>query len=193
LDDIADPRVTELESDDEQVPQLVKEKPNKSKNKRTAEEDAEEAIDGILKKASEEQNDKRQAKKLKNNAGRAVPGAEVNGTGNHTKESKTTESKTEEPKAGKKGKTDGKKEDNTPQSNGKKVQFAEKLEQGPTPSKNAPAPTKGPRNVNGVSVDDKKVGTGQTAKKGDRVGMRYIGKLKDGKVFDCEYSFLLPP
>ena len=35
-----------------------------------------------------------------------------------------------------------------------------------------------------MTIDDKKLGTGPAAKKGDRVGMRYIGKLKDGKVFD---------
>jgi hypothetical protein len=39
--------------------------------------------------------------------------------------------------------------------------------------------------VKGVTVDDKKLGTGPAAKKGDRVSMRYIGKLTDGKVFDC--------
>jgi FK506-binding nuclear protein len=182
LDDIADPRVTELESDDEEAPQLVKEKPTKSKNKRAAEDDVDEAPDGILKKASDGQQDKRQAKKLKNNAGQAVSGAEINGNAKHTKDSKA-----EEPKESKKSKADGKKEDSTPQSNGKKVQFAEKLEQGPTPSKNAPTQSKGPRNVNGITVDDKKTGTGPAAKKGDRVGMRYIGKLKDGKVFDCKH------
>ncbi|KAH7913915.1 hypothetical protein BJ138DRAFT_1171012 [Hygrophoropsis aurantiaca] len=36
----------------------------------------------------------------------------------------------------------------------------------------------------GVKIKDVKVGTGKAAKNGDRVGMRYIGKLTDGKVFD---------
>ena len=72
----------------------------------------------------------------------------------------------------------------------KKVQFAKNLEQGPTPTKAAPAAEKpkaaaGPRVVNGVTIDDKKAGTGPAAKNGDRVGMRYIGKLqKNNKVFD---------
>ena len=44
----------------------------------------------------------------------------------------------------------------------------------------------GPKTVNGVKIDDKKLGNGQVCKKGDRVGMRYIGKLTDGKVFDCK-------
>ncbi|KAM0720971.1 hypothetical protein Q7P37_003256 [Cladosporium fusiforme] len=43
----------------------------------------------------------------------------------------------------------------------------------------------GPRVVSGVTIDDKKAGTGPAAKSGDRVGMRYIGKLqKNNKVFD---------
>jgi len=168
LDALVDPRVVELVSeDDEEAPKLVKAKPQKSKNKRAAEDDAE--VESVPKKA--EEPEKRQNKKLKTNAGEAVPGAEVNG-----KDSK----KSKKEKA-------AKKEEATPQANGKKVQFAEKLEQGPTPSKNAP-PTKGPRNVNGVMVDDKKAGTGPAAKKGDRVGLRYIGKLKDNKVFDSNKS-----
>lgn len=182
MDNIKDPRLVELPSDEE-APQLVKAKPAKSKNKRAAEVDIEYILEGYLGKAPVEKSDKPQAKKLKNNAGQAVPGAETNG---NTKAAK--EVKTEERKDSKKTKKEKEaKKEETPQSNGKKVQFAEILEQGPTPSKNAPAPTKGPRNVNGVTVDDKKTGTGPTAKKGDKVGMRYIGKLKDGRVFDCEY------
>jgi FK506-binding nuclear protein len=188
LDDIDDPRVVEIGSDDE-APQLVKVKSGKSKNKRAAEDDAEEILEGILKKISEEKSEKPQAKKLKNNAGQAVPGAEINGNTKTAKEVKSDETK--ESKKSKKAKEKEAKKEDTPQSNGKKVQFAEKLEQGPTPSKNAPTPTKGPRNVNGVMVDDKKVGTGPAAKKGDKVGLRYIGKLKDGKVFDCEYYIAL--
>ncbi|KEQ99850.1 hypothetical protein AUEXF2481DRAFT_199779 [Aureobasidium subglaciale EXF-2481] len=40
------------------------------------------------------------------------------------------------------------------------------------------------KTVNGVTIDDKKIGSGPAAKKGDRIGMRYIGKLQNGKVFD---------
>ncbi|CAP59977.1 uncharacterized protein PODANS_1_3000 [Podospora anserina S mat+] len=73
----------------------------------------------------------------------------------------------------------------------KKVQFAKNLEQGPTgPAKDKaaekPAEKKalGVKVVNGVTIDDRKAGTGRTVKNGDRVGMRYIGKLQNGKVFD---------
>ncbi|KPV77876.1 uncharacterized protein RHOBADRAFT_11717 [Rhodotorula graminis WP1] len=36
----------------------------------------------------------------------------------------------------------------------------------------------------GLEVTDSKVGTGAAAKSGNKVGMRYIGKLENGKVFD---------
>ena len=40
----------------------------------------------------------------------------------------------------------------------------------------------------GVIVEDKTVGTGPVAKRGQKVGVRYIGKLKNGKVFDKNTS-----
>lgn len=84
----------------------------------------------------------------------------------------------------------------------KKVQFAKELEQGPTGSaekpktkaekknekKAAEKPTEKPatvRVVQGVKIEDKKEGTGAAAKNGSRLGMRYIGKLKNGKQFDA--------
>lgn len=36
----------------------------------------------------------------------------------------------------------------------------------------------------GVKVRDVKVGNGKMAKKGDKVSMRYVGKLTDGTIFD---------
>lgn len=36
----------------------------------------------------------------------------------------------------------------------------------------------------GVQIADHKVGSGPKAKNGDRVSVRYIGKLQNGKVFD---------
>ena len=48
----------------------------------------------------------------------------------------------------------------------------------------------------GLIIEDSKVGTGPAAKQGKRVGMRYIGKLQNGKVFDSNtkgkpFSFML--
>lgn len=64
----------------------------------------------------------------------------------------------------------------------KKVQFAKNLEQGPTGSTKAAV---GVKVVQGVTVDDRKIGTGRVAKNGDSVGVRYIGKLQNGKQFDA--------
>lgn len=130
----------------------------KGKNKRSAPDEA-DGLDELIAK-DEPKLSKKQLKKLKNNEGKAV--------------------------AAEKG---------TPKSD-KKVQFAKVLEQGPTPTA-SPAEkakqgdkSKKPaiRSEKGVQIDDRKVGTGRTVKPGDKVGMRYIGKLENGKVFDCESS-----
>jgi FK506-binding nuclear protein len=181
LDDMDDPRITEVDSDEEEAPKLVK-ADKKGKNKRAAEESDEEAVglDEIMTKSlkpeinGETKLSKKQQKKLKNNAGEAVPAA-------------------------------AKKDAESPAS--KKVQFAKNLEQGPTGTKAdaktadkkpeaAKAAEKGKaalgvKTVNGVKIDDKKLGSGPAAKKGNRVGMRYIGKLDDGKVFDCKDQLIL--
>ena len=198
LDDIEDPRVTEVHSDDEaEAPKLVKQvKPTeqplkKGKNKRAAEESDEPAgLDEIMAKSLKQEVpatngelklSKKQLKKLKNNAGEAVAAAV------EKKDVIQEDSKS----AG------------TPSTKDKKVQFAKILEQGPSGTaaktkdqvpaeknvdiKKDTEKTKaglGVKTVQGVTVDDKKLGTGPAAKKGDRVGMRYIGKLQDGKVFD---------
>ena len=161
LDDIdGTPRIKEIDTDDEEAPKLVQAK--KGKNKRAAEEEA-EGLDELMAK-DEKKLSKKQLKKLKNNQGEPV----------------AAEAKAKESPAAK---------------GDKKVQFAKNLEQGPTgPAKDKPenkaADKKGAVGVKvgqGVTVDDRKVGTGRTAKAGDRVGMRYIGKLQNGKVFDCEF------
>lgn len=145
-------RVEEIDTDEEEeAPKLVQAK--KGKNKRAAEDEA-DGLDDIMAK-EEPKLSKKQAKKLKNNEGKAVAA-----------------------------------EKDTPKSE-KKVQFAKNLEQGPTgsPAEKAKQGDKAKkagsvRVEKGVTIDDRKVGTGRTAKAGDKVGMRYIGKLEDGKVFD---------
>jgi len=172
LDDLEDPRVEEVDSEEE-APKLIKAKKDdkKTKNKkRAAEESDEEMVDANAAKPSEEaaanaeKLSKKQKKKLKNNAGEAT-------------EAPKAESKPADKKAAKEESANG---------SGKKVQFADKLEQGPTPTK--ADNNKGPKawTVSGIKIDQRKPGSGPGAKKGDKIGMRYIGKLKDGKVFDCE-------
>lgn len=165
LDGLQDPRITEVDSDEE-APKLVNAKNQKGKNKRAAE--TEESLEDLMAKEkkpaakAEEGLSKKQQKKMKKNNGEAA-----------------------EPEQKKDGK-DAKE--------GKKVQFAKNLEQGPTPSAQDKKPadattgTLGVKNVGGVTIDDKKLGKGVAAKSGNTVSMRYIGKLEDGKVFDCTLS-----
>ena len=201
LDDLEDPRITELESEDD-APKLIKQErveqlAQKGKNKRAAEvsDDEPETLDAIMDKslkpdepavagAPEPKLSKRQLKKLKNNAGKAVETATDN--------------------------KDVKKEDSTTPKADKKVQFAKNLEQGPSnggkevkPEPNAdtkPAqagkeklkPSLGQKTLqDGVVIDDRKLGTGPVAKNGNKIGMRYIGKLTDGKIFDGK-TLMLP-
>ncbi len=186
LDTLDNSRITEVSSgeDEAEAPKLVK-KDKKGKNKRAAEDSDDEpaALDEIMAKAmkpagattnGDAKLSKKQQKKLKNNAGEAVPTAAEDAAKKGDKPAKDA-------------KTD------------KKVQFAKKLEQGPSSS---PKDTKteakletkkddgdvksglGVKMVQGVKIDDRKLGKGPAAKKGDKISMRYIGKLQDGKVFD---------
>ncbi|EEQ87614.2 hypothetical protein RJZ56_004325 [Blastomyces dermatitidis] len=177
LDDMDDPRITEIDTDEEEAEKAAAKKDKKKGKKRPAEDSDDEGanLDDLMSKAlksgpetttnGEPKLSKKQQKKLKKNNGEAVE----------------IPVKTSEP-----AKSD------------KKVQFAKNLEQGPTPSppkkddekkdgdKKAPsAGTLGVKEVQGVKLDDKKLGSGRVAKKGDRVSMRYIGKLENGKVFDA--------
>lgn len=169
LDSLENPRVTEIDTDEE-APKLV-ESNKKGKNKRAA--DSEASLEDLMAKDKksaangEEGLSKKQQKKQKKNNGEAA--------------------ETEQKKDGK---------DNKEGKEGKKVQFAKNLEQGPTPSSQDKKPaetgtgTLGVKNVNGVTLDDKKLGKGAAAKAGNTVSMRYIGKLEDGKVFDGMLSSL---
>ncbi|KAJ5669479.1 FK506-binding protein 4 [Penicillium macrosclerotiorum] len=161
LDGMDDPRITEVDSEEE-APKLVQAK-GKGKNKRAAESE-EDGLDDMMAKGAKGKTAKEepaltkaQQKKQKKNNGEAAA--------------------VEQPK--KETKTD-KKEAKTD----KKVQFAKNLEQGPTPSGDKPTGTLGVKEVRGVKIDDKKLGKGVAAKSGNTVAMRYIGKLEDGKVFD---------
>lgn len=68
----------------------------------------------------------------------------------------------------------------------KAVQFNKELEQGPTPSEKKKPAVK--TLAGGVVIEDRTVGTGPVAKNGSKVGVRYIGKLKNGSVFDKNTS-----
>ena len=207
LDALEDPRLIEIDTEeDAEPPKLVKAEKSikKGKNKRGAVDSDDEpaGLDDIMAKSLKAEEpttngdvklSKKQLKKLKNNAGEAVAAAVDN------KNVKTVEPPSVE------------------SPNSKKVQFAKNLEQGPsgatTNGKTKVTSTKedakeekkdsekakaslGVKTIQGVKIDDKKLGSGPAAKKGNRVSMRYIGKLQDSKVFDgmcytSYYSILL--
>lgn len=154
LDDVDNPRIAEIDTDEEEAPKLVAAGGKKGKNKRSAEEA--ESLDDMI-AAADTKLSKKQQKKLKNNKGEAVAAEE----------------------AKKEGKSD------------KKVQFAKELEQGPTGSaEKAKKATGGVKVVQGVTIDDRTIGKGRTVKNGDTVGVRYIGKLQNGKQFDGESAMM---
>ncbi|CCD24630.1 peptidylprolyl isomerase FPR3 NDAI_0D03160 [Naumovozyma dairenensis CBS 421] len=64
----------------------------------------------------------------------------------------------------------------------KKVDFKKDLEEGPTKKKDEKPKAKVLEG--GIMIEDRVVGKGPQVKKGSKIGMRYIGKLKNGKVFD---------
>lgn len=193
LDDLADPRVIEVDEEDD-VPALIKTEvksttlPGKGKNKRPAEgsEDEADAVDGAQSldemiteakaavNGEEPKLSKKQRKKLKKEQDAAGVAAPV-----VAKVEEVVVKKDTEPPSSSKS--------------DKKVSFAKELEQGPTPTKTdkpaeKPAASKssslGVKTVQGVKLDDRKLGSGVSAKNGDRVSMRYIGKLESGKIFD---------
>lgn len=192
LDDLEDPRITEVD-DEMDMKTLIKQagELKKGKNKRPAEDsgDEEPALDDMISKSLKKdptataaaepatngetkklsKSEKKRQKKLKTNEGAAADAPAVAAA--------------------------------TPETSGakdKKVQFAKNLEQGPTPSPaqsstaKASTPTASTtpsvRTVQGISIDDRKVGSGPAAKKGNTLSMRYIGKLDSGKVFDSNKS-----
>lgn len=82
----------------------------------------------------------------------------------------------------------------------KSVKFAKNLEQGPTGSAEKAKSSKAESSkaatsvkvVQGVTLDDRTLGTGRQVKNGDQVGVRYIGKLSNGQVFDGKTQFPHP-
>ncbi|KAA8899654.1 hypothetical protein FN846DRAFT_1023243 [Sphaerosporella brunnea] len=194
LDDEPNPRITEIDTDEEK-PQPKRSKAEKKALKRASKEEAKpeepklsEAEKKGLKRAAKEEAKPEEPK---------LSEAEKQGL----KRAAEEEAKPEEPKLSKKQlkklkANDGKAIDAAAETSEskKKVQFAKPIEQGPTngqkdtkkPADKAPKSSTGstPRVIAGVTIEDKKIGTGPAAKAGSKLGLRYIGKLKNGKVFD---------
>ncbi|GBE81394.1 FK506-binding protein [Sparassis crispa] len=156
MDIVSEPeaRIEEIHSGAEEGAAKEKAPKKDAGKKRPREEDE---ADGAPEKISKAERKKRN-KKLKAEGGQAVaPPTEE-------KPAEKKEKKEKKEKVKVKGvegeKTEGKKE------KGEKEKGETKVLEG------------------GVKIYDHKVGTGPQAKKGDRVAMRYIGKLENGKVFD---------
>ncbi|KAL4911049.1 hypothetical protein BDW74DRAFT_5182 [Aspergillus multicolor] len=156
LDDLENPRITEVDTDEEEAPKLVD---AKGKKKRGAEEAALEdqiAKDGKAKAAANGET-KKQQKKLKKNNG----------------EASAVEAKPEQKEAKKVQFAKNLEQGPTPSKEKKPAEKTDKT-----------AGTLGVKEVKGVIIDDKKLGKGSAAAAGNTVAMRYIGKLESGKVFD---------
>lgn len=130
-------------------------------------EDVVEELPKTLKRARDAEVDehskppKSDKKKLKGGGGMAIPAPQID-------QDKKQEKKEE--KEEKKDKKKDKKKDNKEQS-GKQEPDTGKI------------PVE--REITGgIKILDSKIGTGPMAKKGNKVRMRYIGKLQSGKVFD---------
>lgn len=82
--------------------------------------------------------------------------------------------------------TEDKKQTKKQKQQEKNVQFNKELEAGPTKSGKSKPVTK--TLAGGVVIEDRTIGKGPVAKNGSKVGVRYIGKLKNGSVFDKNTS-----
>ncbi|KAL4922882.1 hypothetical protein BDW62DRAFT_171942 [Aspergillus aurantiobrunneus] len=159
LDDLENPRITEVDSDEEEAPKLVD---AKGKKKRAADDAALEDLIAKDSKAKSAANgeSKKQQKKLKKNNG----------------EASAVEAKPEPKEAKKVQFAKNLEQGPTPSKDKKPAEKNEKTEK--------TTGTLGVKEVKGVTVDDKKLGKGSAASSGNTVAMRYIGKLENGKVFD---------
>ncbi|PHH84575.1 hypothetical protein CDD83_1705 [Cordyceps sp. RAO-2017] len=155
LDGVENPRVTEVDSDDE-APKLVETK--KGKNKRPADDAGGNLDDLIAKAGGEAKLSKKQQKKLKNNKGEPVAAAAEDGK----KDKKVQFAKNLE---------------QGPSGSAETNNTAAKAKSGKA--------SVGVKVVQGVTVDDRTLGKGRAVKNGDTVGVRYIGKLANGQQFDA--------
>ena len=204
LDDIEDPRVTELSDEENEVPGLVEGvAKGKGQNKRVASQSDEgepATLDSIMEKSLKAEHTgngdvkltKKQSKKLKNNAGQPVAVATETESKVVKKEESPGVKKVQFAKNLEQGPT-GKSEPSKSQLNEKKSENqkkqvnekkGDKKEDGKNNAETPAKPTLGVKTVEGVKIDDKKLGHGPAAKKGSTVSLRYIGKLADNKVFD---------
>ena len=205
LDELEDPRITELHSDaEEETPQLVA--PNGKKRRAS---DSEDGLDEIIAQSMKPETNgevpngeaklsKKQRKKLKLQGGSASVDSKPaeNGSkkvqfaknleqGPTPKKSETLE----EEKPTKKEETGGTEKQKKPEAVKQKPKAkAEKEILEPADSKDAGGRKSSVKTVKGVIIDDRVSGEGSRAKKGSKVQLRFIEKLADGKVVEGRSS-----
>ncbi|KAG8714492.1 peptidylprolyl isomerase fpr4 [Ceratobasidium sp. 394] len=159
--------IDDVEDDSARFEELMASPPKSVKRAREDEEVADVSVASGPDTPAMSKKEKKRAKKLKNEAGKAAPPPTTTTTTTVAATTTTTapaNGKESKP-AEKKEKKDGEKKE------GKK--------DGEKKKKHEPKTLAG-----GLVIEDKKVGTGPEAKAGKKIGMRYIGRLRNGKVFD---------
>ncbi|QRV79330.1 FKBP-type peptidyl-prolyl cis-trans isomerase [Ceratobasidium sp. AG-Ba] len=122
--------------------------------------------------------EKKRAKKLKNEAGKAAPAPTTTTTTVVANTTTVTQPETKKDGEKKDGQKAAEKKDG--QKTGEKKEGKKDGEK-----KKKSCYQSEPRTLaGGLIIEDTKVGTGPVAKAGKKIGMRYIGRLKNGKIFD---------
>lgn len=198
LDGLENPRIREIDTDEEE--EETSKKGLKKVDAKKAEKKTDKKDDKKADKKADKKGNKRAAeetpekstekqKKSKANDGKAVPAESATPIKKEDKKVKFAKlpdvvhasspagKKNEKKEHVKEKKKEHAKEEKGDVKKDAKKQKEEKKEKQPTGNT-------GLRNVNGVTVDDRTIGTGPQAKSGQKVNMRYVGKLSDGKIFD---------
>ncbi|KAG8704857.1 peptidylprolyl isomerase fpr4 [Ceratobasidium sp. 395] len=163
LDELED-----LEGDSARFEEIETAPPKSVKRAREEEDVADVSMASGVDTTGMTKKEKKRAKKLKNEAGKAAPAPAATAT-TTTIAATTTTVTPANGKDAKPAEKKDKKEEN--KKEGKK--------DGEKKKKHEPKTLPG-----GVIIEDKTIGTGPAAKAGKKIGMRYIGRLKNGKVFD---------
>ncbi|KAG8735572.1 peptidylprolyl isomerase fpr4 [Ceratobasidium sp. 414] len=159
--DVEEVGLGEMEEDSGRFEEIDAAPPKSVKRAREDEETGDVSVASGADIPAMSKKEKKRAKKLKNEAGKAAPAPTTTTTTVAATTTTVTPANGKESKpAEKKDKKDGKKD-------------------GEKKKKHEPKTLAG-----GVIIEDKKIGTGPAAKAGKNIGMRYIGRLKNGKVFD---------
>ena len=197
LDGLENPRIQEIDSDAEEEETSKKEQKkvgDKKYDKKADKKGSKRAAEETPEKPAEKQ------KKSKSNDGKAIPAESATPTMKGDKKVKFAKlpDETHAPSpAGKKNeKKEHAKEKKKEHMKENKENIKKDTKKDHAKEEKQSTANTGLRNVDGVTIDDRTIGSGPQAKLGQRVNMRYVGKLSNGKVFDSNtkgkpFSFIL--